>query len=575
MPDLELRNIQAVVINKVKEAIAAGKTDIFISAPTGTGKGIIALEVARRLLDKENWDSYVLTSEKSLQAQYEEDTEKYDIHSDAKSICGIDTYKCHVNNEKFSLGVCRMMGKGNSEALKMPCASTCEYLQRWSAAKEASRTIMNYSYWMIQMNYVLAKMEGYAPFQIRPLVVCDEAHKLPDIIEDHFACSIDLKFIERIRNVVALLRSEGHINHQIQHHDIESALTRCFRLTAKCNNQLHLDALTNLYVHYDVLNKAVISVSEAFAQKYLKGKSDITSLQKKIRNMPKEVRAVFRLKDSLKDRLCKLEDYIQIIKDTSIENLVVDASSNEERKYHNLNDAHLFQKHFKAFSKVRIYMSATIQANLLIQRFGIPQEDALILDVKSSWDKRRSPIVLCNTANMTFKNQDESLKKCVRKIDELMRQHRGQRGIIHTTSNVIMNYVIEHSGFSSRMFPYSGTEEKMSILDNFHDYPADAVLIGPSLTTGIDMKDDLARFNIVIKLSFPNMGSALWAKRYEIANHIYIGETASILEQSCGRTTRSEDDFSISYILDSRAKSFINGNRNLFSSSFLERIVKE
>jgi Rad3-related DNA helicase len=114
----------------------------------------------------------------------------------------------------------------------------------------------------------------------------------------------------------------------------------------------------------------------------------------------------------------------------------------------------------------------------------------------------------------------------------------------------------------------------MLILNDFALFPKDAVLIGPSLSTGIDMKDDLARFNIVVKLSYPNMKSALWSKRYETANHICLGETASILEQSCGRTTRSDTDFSISYILDSRAASFIKENKKLFSSSFIDRIVQ-
>jgi Rad3-related DNA helicase len=138
-----------------------------------------------------------------------------------------------------------------------------------------------------------------------------------------------------------------------------------------------------------------------------------------------------------------------------------------------------------------------------------------------------------------------------------------------------MNAIMERSRFASRLVQYVGTEEKMAILNDFSNYAKDAVLIGPSLTTGVDMKDDLARFNIIIKISFPNMISALWAKRYEVANHIYTGEAASILEQSCGRTTRSADDFSISYILDSRARSFISGNRHLFSTSFLGRIVTD
>jgi Rad3-related DNA helicase len=575
MADLKLREIQKLVISRVRDAIREGKTDIFISAPTGTGKGLIGLELSRLLFDDNSHEAYLLTSEKSLQAQYEEDTYKYEAHEEVVSICGIDTYKCNLNNEKFSLGVCRMMNKSNAEALKMPCAETCEYLQRWSAAKIAPRTVMNYSYWLVQMNYVLTKMEALAPFQIRPIVVCDEAHKLPDIIESHFACSVDSKFVERIRSVMMVLRANGYLNHGINHEPVENAINHCLRLQVKASAEKHLESLTNVLLAYHQLKETVEKQAESFGKKFLKGSNDTEVLKRKMNNMPKEVRAVFRLRDSLKDRCCKLEDYIQIIKDTSLDNLIVDRVSDEERKFHNLDDSHLFQRHFKKFSSVRIYMSATIQANLLIKRFGIDPKEALVLDVASSWDKRRSPIVLCNTANMTYKNHDESLRKCVKKIDELLKEHRGQRGIIHTTSNAIMNEIMENSRFSSRLISYTGTEEKMAILDDFANYPKDAVLIGPSLTTGIDLKDDLARFNIVVKLSFPNMTSALWAKRYEVANHIYVGETASVLEQACGRTTRSADDFSISYILDSRAKSFIYGNRQLFSTAFLDRIVTD
>ena len=145
-------------------AIESGKTDIFIQAPTGTGKGIIGLELAKM------FSSYLLTSEKSLQQQYEDDTIRFDDYTRTKSICGVDTYQCHVNNEKFSLGVCRSMGLANAQAMRLPCAATCEYLQRWKKAKEAEQTIMNYSYYLVQMNYVLMNMEENAPFARRHLV---------------------------------------------------------------------------------------------------------------------------------------------------------------------------------------------------------------------------------------------------------------------------------------------------------------------------------------------------------------------------------------------------------------------
>ena len=424
------------------------------------------------------------------------------------------------------------------------------------------------------MNYVLKLMDAYAPFQKRHLVVCDEAHKLPDIIEGHFACSIDLKFVERIRSLMTLLRSTGNFSHRITYEGVEAALYDCLMLHKSADNSEHLIALKALMKEYEKLLIAANELKEHFAERHLSKSTNSEVIKKKLRNLPREVRSTFGFADSLKDRGCKLEDYITIIEESSIDNIIVDDTGDKERTYHNLDDSYLFKKHFAEFSDVRIYMSATLQTDLLIKRFGIDPEKAMVLDVDSAWDVRRSPIVLCETANLTYKNQEHGLRACIRKIDELLKKHKNERGIIHTTSNVIMNEVMENSKFKDRLYCYTGTEEKMDILNGFKDFPKDAVLIGPSLTTGVDFADDLARFNIVIKLSFPNMGSALWAKRYEVANHIYIGETASILEQSCGRTTRSDADYSISYILDSRAKWFIGNNRSLFSTAFLNRMVK-
>lgn len=566
--EVKLRPIQTSILNRIRKAIAEGKTDIFINAPTGTGKSLVGLDISQ------DFDSYLLTSEKTLQSQYEEETIKYSIHKPVKSICGMDTYKCNVNGEKFSLGVCKMMGKSNREALQMDCASTCEYLQRWKAAKDAKRSILNYSYYLIQQNYVLQNISD-APFRERTLVICDEAHKLPDIIENHFACTVDSKFIQKTRSLLTILRSAGVLNHTIEYHGIEFAILQVLSEKKESSTKTHLRNLEILFDEYTILQESVDSLKEVFSEKYIKKSSNSTELKKKLKYLPKEVRTTFAFSDNLKDRCCKIEDYIKIIKESSLDNLIADNVEDGKRSFHSLDDSYLFKQHFSKFSKIRIYMSATLQGDLLIKRFGIDPKDALVLNVDSVWDKRRSPIVLCNTANLTYKNQEHGLASCIKKIDSLLKKHKGERGLIHTTSNSIMNRVVENSLYRDRLYCYNGTEEKMDILSEFHKFPRDAVLIGPSLTTGLDMKDDLARFNIIIKLSFPNMTSALWAKRYEVANHIYIGETASILEQSCGRTTRSKDDYSISYILDSRANWFINGNKSLFSPSFLDRIVKK
>lgn len=568
MSNVLLRPIQVKILEKVRAAIEAGKTDIFIQAPTGTGKGLIGLELSK------DYMSYILTSEKSLQQQYEEDTGRFNEYRNVKSICGTDTYKCHVNNEKFSLGVCRSMGLSNKEAMRLPCANNCEYLQRWRAASDSKRTVMNYSYYLVQLNYVYDQLGENSPFQPRELVICDEAHKLPDIIENHFATTIDLKFIDQLNRCLTLIRGNKLSNKKIEVQPLFDQLIKIIELPLKDSAKLHLNALVDLTKEYASVLHDFTSLKEELAKIYLKRGDD---MKKKARNLPREVRSVFAMADSLKDRHCKIVDYVKIIKTHGLKNLIVDADTPQTRTYHNLSDEHLFRNHFKRFSEVRVYLSATVQPELLAQRWGLKADSSHVMFIDSEWDPDASKIILTNTANMSYNNADDSMRHIIRKINQILDKHKGERGIIHTTSNALTEEICSatHKRVRHRLVRYGSTAEKMEILSNWDSYPNDAVLVGPSLTTGIDLKDDQARFNIVLKLSYPNMRSALWAKRAECLSHIYIGETAAVLEQACGRTTRSKKDWSTSYILDSRAESFILSNQRYFSTAFLNRVRLE
>lgn len=560
---MKLRYTQDLAIKKIVEAIGKGKTEIFLQAPTGTGKSLIALEISRHLLEKYKIKSYVLTSEKSLQQQYENDCQgKFSsYHKDVKSICGIDTYKCHVNGEKFSLGVCKSMGMGHKKALSLPCAATCEYLQRWVKAKEAERTIMNYSYYLIQMNYVLNKLGDIAPFNKRGVIICDEAHKLPDLIENHFAFQIKPKLGKHINYVLRELAKIG-IMSAIRCEELDKDILECLKVPEKAEPAKHFDKLINLLDEFT----SILSQLHEVKLKVI-GRFDLFKMEV----IPKEVKTFNSLLDQIKDYHCKLGDYVSII--TNNINDLVACNQDEGRKYHNLSDSSLFQKHFQKFSGVRIFMSATLQPELLMKRWGIDKDKAIIMEIKSDWDPKKSPVILCNTTSMTYKNQKSS-EEALEKIDEILEKHSNERGLIHTTTNALSEYIKENSKYADRIVSYNGTSEKLEILNSISTYKTNTVLIGPSLFTGVDFSDELARFNIICKLSYPNIASALWAKRYELKPEIYFGETASIIEQSSGRSTRHEDDHSITYILDSRAAHFFRNFKKNFSQSFLDRIQK-
>ena len=580
----EFRKAQKTALIQILTAIKQGKTDIFVQAPTGTGKSLIALELAKILHERKGWKAFVLTSEKLLQAQYERDCEiKYDgRYSNAASISGVDNYDCHINGEKFSLGHCKAMGLSNRQALELPCSGQCEYLQRWQRAQASPAAIFNYAYFLLQMNYVLEKLDESAPFQPRPVVICDEAHCLPDVIEDHFACYVDQSFPYKIREVQALLDRDniktefGHISSLQYSRQIE----RILKLPLS-DNAAHLQGLVDLFTQTYSIKAKCIRTKEALASKFKiqlpEGKDTsayIKASQDLMARVPKSVLAFFKVADDIKDYNCKLEDYIKIIRDQGLNNMVVEATETK-RTYHNLADHKLHRDHFVKFSQVRIYLSATLQPENLIERWDLAPEGVEVIVLNSGWDPGLSPVKLTKTANFRHDNSDEAIKLATVEVDRILERHKGQRGIIHTTSYKVTQAILQDSKYANRLINYQGTQQKMELLEDINGLAEDAVIIGPSLVQGIDLPDDLARFNVIVKLSYPDVSSRLWSARLTLKKGVYLAETANRLEQSSGRSTRHAGDTSVTYILDSRAEKFIFSplTRKYLSHEFISRVI--
>ena len=572
---MKFRPIQSQIIAEVKNAVKSGKTDIFINAPTGVGKSVIALELAKHFNS-----SYICTHEKMLQAQYERDIQnKFKAQYDkiAASVAGNDTYSCHINGEPFSLGVCKTIGLGPSQAAKtLDCAQSCEYILRQQKAKKAPIAIMNYSYWLVQMNYVFARNPKFAPFKRRELLICDEAHKAPDIIENHFAPTLNKKISVKLENLNAAAPPNlFYLNPSA----LQSAIKNVLILGNLDGKKKIFQAVKKFFIELTKIHNALESAKEHFTNSFglnqaldKNGKLDISKMSENYNKLPAWVKQLFRVNDFYKDVHCKFEDAIDNIHRDGLFNLIIE-HKDDEKVFHNLSDDNLFKNHMKRFAKIRIYMSATLNSDLLIQRWRLDRQNCHILNADPMWDKNKSPIKLLNTANLKFLNVSNELPKLTNTIDNICELFNDKRGIIHTTTYSITNFLFENSDFADRFLIYNNTAEKINILNNLHKYPDNCILIGPSLTTGVDLYDDFGRFNIICKLSFPCIKNELWAARYKYKKSIYFNEAALILEQAAGRTTRNNKDFSTTYILDSRADYFIKRNSQFFSNSFLKRIV--
>ncbi len=98
------------------------------------------------------------------------------------------------------------------------------------------------------------------------------------------------------------------------------------------------------------------------------------------------------------------------------------------------------------------------------------------------------------------------------------------------------------------------------------------VLISPSLMEGIDLKDDLARFSIILKVPYVSLADE-WVKiRMNNNKNWYNTITVKNIIQMVGRGVRNETDTCITYILDSEFKKFYTRCQRYFPVWFKDAI---
>ena len=100
-----------------------------------------------------------------------------------------------------------------------------------------------------------------------------------------------------------------------------------------------------------------------------------------------------------------------------------------------------------------------------------------------------------------------------------------------------------------------------------------SVLLSPSMMEGVDLFDDLSRFQVIIKLPWSNLGDARIKVKSQLDGEWYTNKMWVSILQASGRSTRNEDDSSITYILDSNFKYFYEQWQHKLPNWFKTRIV--
>ena len=161
---------------------------------------------------------------------------------------------------------------------------------------------------------------------------------------------------------------------------------------------------------------------------------------------------------------------------------------------------------------------------------------------------------------------DRTLPVMAQTVKLLLEKHSKDKGIIHCTNYKVAKYIKENVDSPRLMLHDSSNRDEVLKLHISNSDPT--VLLSPSMMEGVDLKDDLSRFQIICKIPFPYLGDLVVQKRMEINNRWYSYMTAKSIIQSLGRSIRNESDHAISYILDNDWERFYRLNKLMFPCEF-------
>lgn len=504
---------QKRIINEIIEAIELGFKNIIIEAGTGTGKSAIATTIANYV-----GDSYILTMTKQLQNQYLDDFE--DMLAEIK---GTSNYTCNLR--PVNCDDCMQLDANKGRHYN------CKYKQAIETAKEHPCVITNYDYLFYAGNYA----EVFGP---RELMVLDESHNLEKKI---------MHLIGKTLNRQMTWKHYGL--------DIFYPVTKGATLKSIDNVDYWVSTLHELEVR--ARSNAKSAVNRKNRELYTKDKLKFQYL-------------ITQLEDTEAKFIIELPTKKDIINDKQI-NGKFENGLKAEFKPLKIND---YSDQLLHFGNIRLFMTGTLgNKDKFCQWIGIDPKETYYIFVKSPFPKQNRPIIKSYVGSMsgrTGKNPNWRNAAAIEKIQKIIKKHKHEKGVIHTSSNQQAWFIKKMLNSKSVWVAQGPTRE--DTIKRFESSRKPVILVGAGLKDGVDFKGDKCRYQILFKMPYPSLAGKQVNIRMHYDNSWYAYQTIMPLMQAYGRGIRDMDDYCVMYVLDSDFDRLLNQHRYLFNEYFLEAI---
>ena len=218
-------------------------------------------------------------------------------------------------------------------------------------------------------------------------------------------------------------------------------------------------------------------------------------------------------------------------------------------------------------SEYQIFLSATIDNENFPNSLGI--NDCAFIDMsKSPFAKENRVIKFLNIRQLRKSSPLEDRIAVINHMSSLLKKHQTERGLILTSSKMRCFEILKYLPKEQRkriQIAHSVNDDGSTIeeLLEIHKNMYNGVLSSSSLWQGIDLKDDLSRFQIIEKCPYLYLGDKRVMIKKTKDQNWYRYQTTMKLLQGFGRSIRSETDHAITYVLDGAVQNLLTYDKNM------------
>lgn len=201
-----------------------------------------------------------------------------------------------------------------------------------------------------------------------------------------------------------------------------------------------------------------------------------------------------------------------------------------------------------------LIMSATLLNPQEISRStGIAESEYAYFRSDEAYDAERRPVYFSpSSPPIIHSMMEEAMPWLADAIGLLLEEYPDDKGLIHTSSVKLAKYIKTNTDDPDDRLVLAHGRDRLFRYNYHTTSPEPTVLLSPSMTEGVDLKGDLARFIVLSKCPFMSLGDKHTARRAKIDSDWYKTHAVRQIIQACGRGTRDADDSCDIYVLDSK-----------------------